>query len=96
MAKRCSKCGHLIERSKGYNNNPYGYARSNGKLVPVEEEQRWVRFMVEQYANGVSPRRIAAELDKRRVPTRLGGRWCYMSIARAIRRAQAAEAQPTA
>jgi site-specific DNA recombinase len=64
---------------------PYGYrcvaAGDDGRTLEIDQEQaRWVVFIFEQYANGLSCRQIANELNSRRVPSPRGGAWSMSAI----------------
>lgn len=63
---------------------PYGYASMNDghgfKRVIDEEKAQWVRFIFAQYAEGVSPRQIVAELNRQGVKGPTGGKWVPCTI----------------
>jgi DNA invertase Pin-like site-specific DNA recombinase len=60
---------------------PYGYSLDNSKLVPNEEEQRWVKHIFESYKNGDSIDEIRTQLLKSGVVTRRGNPvWSHGSI----------------
>lgn len=60
---------------------PYGYSLDNSKLVPNEEEQRWVKHIFESYRNGNSIDEIRTQLLKNGVVTRRGNPvWSHGSI----------------
>lgn len=46
----------------------------------VEDEARWVRHIFERYAHGVSPRAIADELNRARVPSPRGSTWAHSAL----------------
>lgn len=45
-----------------------------------ENEARWVRFIFERYAAGIAPRKIAAELNEKGVPSPRGGTWAHSAL----------------
>lgn len=45
-----------------------------------QDQARWVIWMFEQYAAGYSPRAIAADLNRRGVPSPRGGTWAASAI----------------
>ena len=45
-----------------------------------QQEAHWVIYIFEQYANGISPRAIAAKLNEQAVPSARGGTWGGSSI----------------
>lgn len=60
---------------------PYGYSLDNSKLVPNEEEQKWVKHIFESYKNGESIDEIRTQLLKSGVVTRRGNPvWSHGSI----------------
>lgn len=60
---------------------PYGYRRvDTGRREPDPEQARWVAWIFEHFANGWSPRRLAAELNKQNVPAPRGGKWSQTAI----------------
>ncbi len=50
------------------------------RLEPDPQQAHWVQWIFEQYAEGVSPREIAAELNRRKVPSPRGGTWSASAI----------------
>jgi hypothetical protein len=74
---------------------PYGWEWAGGRLLPVPEEQsiRWL--VLHLHANGWSLRRISAELDRLRIPTRAGLRtWPRMTLQRIVTAPEANVAAP--
>lgn len=62
-------------------NAPYGYRLVEGALMIHEEEAKIIRWIFQCYADGNSATEIAAELDKRQVPTKAGqSHWRYNTI----------------
>lgn len=60
---------------------PYGYSLDNSKLVPNEEEKKWVKHIFESYKNGDSIDEIRTQLLKNGVVTRRGNPvWSHGSI----------------
>ena len=60
---------------------PYGYSLDNSKLVPNDEEQKWVKYIFECYKNGDSIDDIRTQLLKNGVVTRRGNPvWSHGSI----------------
>ena len=63
---------------------PYGYKSfhdGTGFKREIEEEQaKWVRFVFERYAQGATPRGIADELNRQKVPSSRGGTWSHTAI----------------
>ncbi len=64
---------------------PYGYRREKGALVVVPEEAGVVERIFQLKAEGVSPRRIAMQLNEEGAVTRRGGRWSYSTIWNILR-----------
>ncbi len=86
LAKKTHR-GMTGQALDGYNTGglPYGYssvADGDGKRRVVNEEQaNWVRWIFERYVAGDSPRTIAAELNRRGVPSpRKNGKWSPNAI----------------
>ena len=51
---------------------PFGYTTSEKRLVVVEEESEWVKFIYQSYADGESVQSIRKELFRNNVMTRRG------------------------
>ncbi|HYD26938.1 recombinase family protein [Brevundimonas sp.] len=65
----------------------YGYRSSpGGEVVIVEEEAAVVRRICEAYADGATPRAIAAQLNREGVPGPRGGMWNSSSINGSVQR----------
>lgn len=69
-------CGGII---------PYGYKVVDKKLVPDEKTAPIIRYVFEQYAQGVSKKEIIDELNRRGVRNRNGNPLCYTSFQHAMR-----------
>lgn len=63
---------------------PYGYQSTfdgQGHKRKIDEnEARWVRYIFERYASGVSPRQIADELNRQQVPSPRGSTWAHSAL----------------
>ena len=60
---------------------PYGYSLEDSKLLPNEDEVRWVKFIFENYSKGMSVDDIRTELLNNGVVTRRGKPiWSHGSI----------------
>lgn len=63
---------------------PYGYHSTfdgqGHKREIFEDQARWVRYIFERYADGVSPRQIADELNRQHVKSPRGGTWAHSAI----------------
>lgn len=66
-----------------YNHAPLGYRAEDGKLVPIDEEQRVVADIRQLRGKGLSMRRIADDLNSRGIIGKRGGRY-YASTIKAI------------
>lgn len=79
------------KRSNGeaYGEIPFGYVREGDRLVEDPAAQRALELISGLRASGFSYRRIAAELEKRGVPTAKGRRWNPGTVQRIARRAAA-------
>lgn len=72
-----------IRDGKSAGGKAYGYAAvpgQPGELVIVEHEAEIVRKIFQSYAEGQSPRTIAASLNADRIPPILGARWNASTI----------------
>lgn len=63
---------------------PYGYDYQDGRLVPIETEQRTIRRIFEWYLNGLSLNDIAKRLNEIGVPSKKGGRWKKGTVGRIL------------
>jgi DNA invertase Pin-like site-specific DNA recombinase len=74
----------------GYLLDPDGPRDSRGRLVrliPEPCEQAAIAHMVELRSKGLSSRRIAADLNARGIPTKLGrGPWIHTAVAKILKR----------
>ncbi|MDL2205280.1 recombinase family protein [Eubacteriales bacterium OttesenSCG-928-N13] len=59
---------------------PYGYDAINGELVVNDAQAEIVRFIFAEILSGKGSQKIAAELNRRNVPTKKGGRWTATTI----------------
>lgn len=63
---------------------PYGYDSSSDgrgfRRVINPEEAAWVRWIFDQYISGQAPRAIAAELNRKGIPSPRGGKWAATAI----------------
>jgi site-specific DNA recombinase len=63
---------------------PYGYRSvqvEDGHRLEINPEQaKWVRWMYEQFAAGLSARKIAHELNRKGVTTGRGKTWCVSAL----------------
>lgn len=65
----------------------YGWAAVRGDLVKLPAEQRAVRLMLRLRADGASYRQIAAELERRGIPSRAShGKWRPHTILEIVKR----------
>lgn len=58
----------------------FGYVWEGDTLKPVPKEAEIVRFIFSSYAEGSTPRAIAAELNSRGIPTARGAAWSDYGI----------------
>lgn len=61
-------------------NHPYGWIPINGELVPQADEQDVLRGIWGLLDAGYSYRKVAAELNARRIPPRTGDLWAFGTI----------------
>lgn len=86
------KRGRLAKKARGgYSTGapPYGYkADGHGNLVPDPAQQEGLAVIHAMHSEGASYRQIAAELNRRGVPTKRGlvGSWFPSTVSAAIRR----------
>jgi site-specific DNA recombinase len=74
----------LVARQLNAGGLPFGYrsiAVTDGRQLEIDEGKAdVVRFIYQQYAAGMSPQRIAAELNRRAVPSPRKGTWAVSAI----------------
>lgn len=74
----------LVARSLFAGGLPYGYrsiAVRDGHQLEIDQDRAAiVREIFARYADGISPQRIAAELNRRRVPSPRGSTWAASAI----------------
>lgn len=73
-----------------YSPTPLGYQRQGDRLIPDPQETKAVKLILDLRGQGYSYRAIAAELRRRRVPTKRGGRWEAATVRRVVLRVQEA------
>ncbi|MFS8544027.1 MAG: recombinase family protein [Limnochordales bacterium] len=76
---------HKKAHREAYAPTPYGFDRDGEALVENPAEQRVLMMVRTWRAQGWSLRRIAEELNRRRIPSKKGGRW-HASTVRYILR----------
>ncbi len=59
---------------------PYGYGVADGKLIPVENEQKAVRSIFDMYISGMTLDDIAESLNSSFIRTKKGNRWNKFNI----------------
>lgn len=85
LAKKTHR-GLMGQALEGYSAGglPYGYQSlndGNGFKREIDQDQaKWVRYVFERYATGVSPRQIASELNEKGVPSPRGGTWAHSAL----------------
>lgn len=83
-----SRLGKIKRIKQGYwmgGPPPYGYAVDEKQLVPSKDESKWVKFIFEQYKDGVPVRSIKQDLLKNGVVTRRGNPvWSLGSIEKLL------------
>lgn len=57
-----------------------GYRLVDGEYVIKPDKAETVRFIFSEYLSGKGGPGIAAELNKREIPTRLGNKWCNTTV----------------
>lgn len=60
--------------------SPYGYDAVDGELVVNEQQAEIVRFIFTELLSGKSTHKIAAELNRRDIPSKKGGHWTSTTI----------------
>ncbi len=63
---------------------PYGYKAVEGKLLADEKTAPIIRYVFEQYAQGIPMKKIIDELKRRGVRSSRGGELTYTTFSRAI------------
>ena len=63
-----------------YTRPPYGYSVADGSLVPDKTETEIVREIFELAISGQGPAAIAAELERRKVPTKYNAAWMSNTV----------------
>jgi len=59
---------------------PYGYDNVDGEMVINKSQAKIVRFIFAEILSGKGTHKIANELNRRKVPTKKGGRWTSTTI----------------
>ena len=87
-----SRRGKAQRASQGYwmwGGPPFGYKVENKKLVENEQESRWLKYIYEMRAKGVSVGQIKLALDANEVKPKVRSTWCVQSIRLLIRNTHA-------
>lgn len=79
---------HKRRNGEVYGPEPFGYRRKGERLVPDPRELKALELMKRLRSQGYSYRRIAYELRQRRIPTKNGGRWEAMTVAKILKRVE--------
>ncbi len=77
---------HKRRNGEVYGPEPFGYRREGERLVPDPRELKALELMKKLRSQGYSYRRIAYELRRRRIPTKNGGHWEAMTVAKILKR----------
>ena len=64
---------------------PFGYEAKDGRLVIKEDEAQIVRWIYEQYKNGMGLKNICKELNKRGIKTKKGNEWSPSTLSGLIK-----------
>ncbi len=59
---------------------PYGYDNVDGDMVLNKSQAKIVRFIFAEVLSGKGTHKIANELNRRKVPTKKGGRWTATTV----------------
>lgn len=59
---------------------PYGYDNVDGEMVINKSQAKIVRFIFAEILSGKGTQKIANELNRRKIPTKKGGRWTSTTI----------------
>ncbi len=59
---------------------PYGYDNVDGDMVVNKSQAKIVRFIFAEVLSGKGTHKIANELNRRKVPTKKGGRWTATTV----------------
>ncbi len=59
---------------------PYGYDNVDGDMVVNKSQAKIVRFIFTEILSGKGTHKIANELNRRKVPTKKGGRWTATTV----------------
>jgi len=78
---------HKKENNQVYNHTPFGYYRSDDRLMWDKTEQRLIGYVQSKHRRGMSYSAIARLLNKENIPTKLGKQWQPMQVSRLINRA---------
>lgn len=83
----------LIDRNGNGNGHrkgqiPFGFVCVDNRLVRSEEEQQVIRLVRQFRRNGLSLRKIADELNQRRVPTKNHGVWQANTVKKILDRVE--------
>jgi hypothetical protein len=66
---------------------PFGWSWKNERIVKNAKEQAVIREILRLHACGKSLKEIAAELNRRKIPTKDKGSWWHSTVGRVLRRA---------
>ena len=62
-------------------NIPYGYDYDNGKLAINQKESEIIKIIFQNYLDGISMKKIAEELNLKRIPTKLNKTWGIQTVS---------------
>ena len=74
---------YMKEQRRIYNHLPLGYTGTDGKLVPIDDEQLTIAEVLDMRRQGLSMHKIAGALNSRGIMGKRGGKF-YASTIRAI------------
>jgi DNA invertase Pin-like site-specific DNA recombinase len=90
--RTASALAHMKQQGKRTGTIPYGFDLHDDQesLVPNPDEQRIIDWMVDLRSEGLSLRRIAAQLTTKNIPTKSGNaEWTHTAVRRIVLRVAA-------
>jgi len=81
---------HKRNNLEVYSPTPLGFQRQGDRLIPDAREAQTIRLILDLRGEGYSYRAIAAELRRRRIPTKRGGKWAAATVRRVVLRVREA------
>lgn len=88
IVERMKKGKNELRKKKGWTGGilPYGYYMKKNLITIHKNESRILKYIFDMDCNGYNMSRIAMELNKNSIPSRMGTEWSRSTVSKIIKR----------